>query len=93
MSAEIPLGLACGLATALVSEAVLRLGAVTLKRSLFSALAVGAGLRALWVLVLVAWSLTSPALDARAFVLALLAGYFASQVFEGVRYTRYFEQC
>lgn len=93
MSAEIPLGLACGLSTALVSEAVLRLGAPTLKRSLFSALAIGAALRTLWVLALVAWSLTSAAIDARAFVLALLAGYMVSQVFEGVRYTRYFERC
>ncbi len=93
MNAEIPLGLACGLVTALVSEAVLRLGAPTLKRRLFSALAIGAGLRALWVLALVAWSLSSDAIDARAYVLALLAGYLASQVFEGVRYTRYFERC
>ena len=93
MSTEIPLGLACGLATALVSEAVLRLDAPTLKRSLFQALAIGAGLRALWVLGLAAWALSSAALDARAYVPALLAGYLASQVFEGVRYTRYFEQC
>lgn len=93
MSAEIPLGLACGLASAVASEAVLRLGADTLKRSLFAALAIGAGLRAAWVLALLAWSLTSPGVDVRGFIPALLAGYLAAQVFEGVRYTRYFERC
>ena len=93
MTGEIVGGLTCGMASAVVSEAVLRLGAPTLKRSLFKALAIGTGLRTLWILALTAWVLGSAAADPRVFVPALMAGYFAAQVFEGVRYTRYFEQC
>ncbi len=93
MNGEILLGVACGLATAAISEAVLRLGTPVLQRSLFSALAVGAGLRAVWILALLGWALTGGVTDERAFVLASLLGYLAAQVFEGVRYTRYFEQC
>ena len=93
MTWEIVVGLTCGLASAAVSESVLRLGAPTLKRSLFKALAVGTGLRTLWILALTGWVLGSSAADPRWFVPALMAGYFAAQVFEGVRYTRYFEQC
>lgn len=90
---DIVLGLACGMASAAVSEAILRLGAPKLKRSLFKALAIGTGLRTLWILALTAWVLGTGSADARVFVPALMAGYFAAQIFEGVRYTRYFEQC
>ncbi len=90
---EIAAGVACGLATAAVSEAVLRLVPAVVERSLFRALAAGAALRAMWVLALIAWALTAGSGDPRLFVPALLLGYLAAQVFEGVRYTRYFERC
>ncbi len=93
MTGEIVVGLTCGAASAAVSEAILRLGEPMLRRSLFKALAAGTALRTLWVLALTAWVLSSGSADARAFVPALMAGYFAAQVFEGFRYTRYFEQC
>ena len=89
---QVTSGLACGLATAAVSEAVLRLMPDVAERSLFRTLAAGAALRALWVLALVSWALTAGSGDPRLFVPALLLGYLGAQVFEGVRYTRYFER-
>ncbi len=93
MISEILAGLLCGLATAAVSEAVLCLGRSALRRSLFKALGTGAALRTLWVMALAGWALNSGVADPRLFVPALLLGYLAAQVFEGIRYTRYFEQC
>lgn len=93
MSLEFVAGLICGLASAAVSEAVLRLDPPILERNLFKVLAAGAGLRTLWVLALTAWALLGGAADPRLFVPALLLGYLAAQVFEGFRYTRYFERC
>ncbi len=93
MSPLIATGLVCGLASAVVSEAVLRLDAGMLKRRLMHALAVGIGLRTLWVLTLAAWALSGGVANPPAFVLALLLGYLFAQVFEGVRYERYFERC
>ncbi len=93
MIGDLATGLACGLATAGVSEAVLRLMPDVMEQGLFRALAVGAALRALWVLAIVAWALIAGASDVRLFVPALLLGYLAAQVFEGIRYTRYFERC
>ncbi len=93
MIREIGTGLACGLATAGVSEAVLRIVPDIVEHSLFRALAVGAVLRAIWVLALMAWALTAASVDVRFFIPTLLLGYLASQVFEGIRYTRYFERC
>ena len=90
---EIVAGLTCGLGSAAVSEAILRNGAPILEHSLFRALAVGAALRTLWILALVAWALGTGAADPRMFVPALLLGYLVAQVLEGVRYTRYFEKC
>ena len=90
---QIAVGLACGLATAIVSEAVLRVVPAIVERSLFRALAAGAALRALWVLALISWILTAGFGDPRLLLPALLVGYLAAQVFEGVRYTRYFERC
>ncbi len=86
-------GLACGLATAAVSEAVLRAVPTIVESGLFRALLVGAALRALWVLALLFWVLTAGLGDPRLVVPALLLGYLAAQVFEGVRYARYFERC
>ena len=86
-------GLACGLGSAAVSEGILRLGAPVLETNLFRALAVGFALRTLWILALLAWALGGDAVEARLFVPALMAGYLAAQVFEGVRYTRYFQRC
>lgn len=93
MTWEIVAGLTCGLGSAVVSEGVLRIGASVLSRSLFKALAVGAALRTLWILALPAWVLGSSAVEPRLFVPALMLGYLAAQVIEGVRYTRYFERC
>lgn len=93
MIRQIAAGLGCGLATAAISEVILRLGTRVLERSLFHALATGAALRTLWVLALLAWALTGGISDPRAFVPSLLLGYLAAQVFEGVRYTRYFAKC
>ena len=90
---EVVAGLTCGLGSAAVSEAILRTGAPVLEHSLFRALAVGAALRTLWILALVAWALGTGAADPRMFVPALLLGYLVAQVLEGVRYTRYFEKC
>lgn len=86
-------GLICGLGSAVVSEGILRIGAPVLQQSLFRALAAGAALRTLWILALLAWALSSRAVEPQLFVPALLLGYLAAQVFEGVRYTRYFEKC
>lgn len=93
MTGEIAIGLTCGLASAAVSEAVLRLGEPLLRRSLFKALALGAGLRTVWVLAWTAWALGGAAVDARGFVPALLLGYLAAQTAEGFRYRRFFERC
>ncbi len=93
MTWEIVAGLACGLASAAVSEGILRIGAPVLEQSLFRALAAGAALRTIWILALLAWALGSGAVQPRFFVPALLLGYLAAQAFEGVRYTRYFEKC
>ena len=93
MSPSMSIGLACGLASALISEAVLRLGAPLLKRHLFRALAAGIALRSLWVLACAGWALSSGEPGAASFVVVLLLGYLAAQVFEGIRYQRYFEQC
>ena len=93
MIVEIAGGLACGLATAAFSEAVLHTVPAVVERSLFRALLVGAALRALWVLAVLSWALTAGPGDPRLVVPALLLGYLAAQVFEGVRYTRYFERC
>ena len=93
MTLEIVSGLTCGLGSAAVSEAILRLGPPVLEQSLFRALAAGAALRTLWILALLAWALGTGAVEPRLFVPALLLGYLAAQVFEGVRYTRYFEKC
>lgn len=86
-------GLACGLATVLISEATLRIGRPALQHSLFRVLGTGIALRTLWVLALVAWALSDGVSDPRAFVPALLMGYLVAQIFEGVRYGRYFERC
>ena len=93
MILDVAAGLACGLATAVVSEAVLRVVPNVVERDLFRVLLVGGMLRALWVLALVAWILTGGSGDPRLIVPALMLGYLAAQVFEGVRYTRYFERC
>ena len=93
MIEQIGIGLICGLATATISEAVLRLGAPVLHSNLFHALAAGAAVRTFWVLALLAWAIRGGMPEPRAFVPALLLGYLAAQVFEGVRYTRYFERC
>ena len=93
MTWTIAAGSACGLATLVISEATLRIGCSSLQRGLFRALAVGAALRTVWVLAVLAWALSNGISDPRAFVLALLTGYLAAQVFEGVRYGRYFERC
>ena len=86
-------GLICGLATAGVSEAVLRILPAYVEQNLFRALAVGATLRAFWILGLMAWALTAGGGEPRVFVPTLLLGYLASQAFEGVRYTRFLERC
>ncbi len=86
-------GLACGLATAVLSEAVLRIVPASVENGLFRVLAVGAALRGLWVLALTGWALTVGSADPRLFVPALLLGYVAAQVFEGLRYTRCVERC
>lgn len=93
MTWQILAGAACGMASVAVSEAVLGLGPAMLKRSLFQSLAAGATLRTIWVLLLTVWAMGSASVDVRAFLPALMVGYLAAQVFEGVRYTRYFEQC
>ena len=93
MTWEIVGGLACGLGSAAVSEGILRVGAPVLEKSLFRALAVGAALRTLWILALLAWVLRSGAVEPQLFVPTLMLGYLAAQVFGGVRYTRYFERC
>ena len=93
MSLLIPAGLACGLASALISEFVLRLGTGDLQRNWLHALAVGMGLRTLWVLALAGWALSGGVSNGPAFVMPLLLGYLVAQVAEGVRYERYFEQC
>ena len=90
---EIAGGLACGLATAAVSEAVLRAAPAVVEHSPFRAHAASAALRALWVLALLSWILTAGPGDPRLAVPALLLGYLLAQVFEGVRYKRYFERC
>ena len=90
---EIVGGFTCGLGSAVVSESILRTGPPILEHSLFRALAVGAALRTLWILALVAWALGTGAVDPRMFVPALLLGYLVAQVLEGIRYTRYFEKC
>ena len=86
-------GLVCGLATVLISEAVLRIGGPVLQHSLFRVLGTGIALRTLWVLAWVAWSLSVGGLEPRGFVPGLLAGYLAAQVFEGIRYGRHFKRC
>ena len=91
--AQAMVGLACGLATVAVSEAVLRMIPEVTEQRLFRALATGAALRALWVLSLIAWALTASSGEPRIFVPFLLLGYLAAQVYEGVRYTRHFERC
>ena len=93
MTFQITAGLACGLASAAISEAILRAGPPALLRSFFRTMAAGAALRALWVLALTGWALVTNAADPRYFLPALMLGYLAAQVFEGVRYERYFEQC
>ena len=93
MTWELVAGLTCGLGSAAVSEGLLRLGAPVLEHSLYRALATGAALRTVWILGLLTWALISGAVQPRTFVPALLLGYLAAQVFEGVRYTRYFEKC
>ena len=86
-------GLVCGLATVAISDGVLRIGGPVPQRSLFRLLVTGVALRTLWTLALLAWALSGGVTDPRGFVPALLAGYLAGQVFEGVRYARYFERC
>ena len=93
MSWAVVAGLVCGLATVLISEAILRIGGPALQHSLFRVLGTGIALRTLWVLALVAWSLSGGEFDPRGFVPGLLAGYLTAQVFEGIRYGRYFKRC
>lgn len=90
---EITGGLAGGLATVAVSEAVLRIMPGAVGNSLFHALGAGAALRALWVLSLLAWILAAGPGDPRLIVPSLMLGYLAAQVLEGIRYTRYFGRC
>ena len=93
MTWEFFAGLVCGLASAAVSEAVLRLGPTVLLHSFFRTMLAGAALRTLWILALTGWVLGSGAADPRLFVPALMLGYLAAQIVEGVRYERYFRQC
>ncbi len=88
MTVELAIGAACGLATIVVSEALLRLPGEAWRTDLFRALAIGAALRTLWVLAVLAMALTHGIEHPGAFVPALMLGYLAGQVLEGIRYTR-----
>ena len=90
---EIAGGLAGGMSTLAVSEAVRRVMPDLVERSVFRAFAVGAGLRTLWILLLLSWILTAAPGDTRVLVPSLMLGFLASRVLEGVRYTRYFGRC
>ncbi len=84
----VALGLLGGLATIGVSECLLRFRGSGSAGGVFKLLVVGIVLRALWILGLLALVALTGIVDTKPFVVALLGGYLAAQVLEGLRYQR-----
>jgi hypothetical protein len=82
------LGLLAGLATIGLSELLIRFWGSGSLHSFWKVLLLGVFLRAAWVLGLLAAVLATGAADAKPFTIALLAGYLAAQIMEGLRYQR-----
>lgn len=81
-------GLLAGLATIGLSELLIRFWGSGSLHSFWKVLLVGVFLRAVWVLGLLAAVLITEIVDAKPFTIALLAGYLAAQIMEGLRYQR-----
>ena len=91
MTGAIVAGLAAGLSTIAISELLLRTSSSGPVVGFLKISLIGAATRTLWVLSILVAALAFGG-DARSgFAVGLLAGYFAGQVFEGVRYHRHFE--
>jgi hypothetical protein len=82
------IGLLAGLATMGLSELLIRFWGSGSILSFWKVLLLGVFLRAAWVLGLLAAVLSSGIVEAKPFTIALLAGYLAAQITEGLRYQR-----
>ena len=83
-------GLLAGLATIAISEILLRFWGTSARlESYWKLWLAGLGLRAAWILGLLALILVTRWLEPKPFTLALLGGYLAAQVLEGFRYQRF----
>lgn len=81
-------GLAGGLATIAISELLLRAAPPRSVTGAFTVLFVGLGLRVVWVLGLLGVVWITRWVDPPPFTGALLGGYLAAQVVEGLRYQK-----
>ena len=88
MTAAAVWGLLGGAATLGISELLLRWrGAMSTPR-LWKVSMWGVAIRTAWVLGVLVAGVGVADLEPRAFTIALLAGYFAAQITEGIRYQR-----
>lgn len=91
MTGAIVAGLAAGLSTIAISELLLRTSGSGPVVGFLKISLIGSATRTLWVLSILVAALVFGGEGRSGFVMGLLAGYFAGQVFEGVRYHRHFE--
>lgn len=91
MTGAIVAGLAAGLSTIAISELLLRASGSGPALGFLKISLIGAATRTLWVLSILVLVLAFGGDGRMGFATGLLVGYFAGQIFEGVRYHRHFE--
>jgi hypothetical protein len=91
MTGAVFTGLAAGLSTIAISELLLRTSGSGPVVGFLKISLIGSATRTLWVLSILIAAMAFGGDGRMGFAAGLLAGYFAGQVFEGVRYHRHFE--
>ena len=89
MSASLVAGLAAGLGSVAVSEALLGWWSRRPQTPGLKIAFAGLALRTVWMATALAWGLGSGLLEPKAFTAALLGTYLIAQIVEGFRYRRF----
>ncbi|MCB1019990.1 MAG: hypothetical protein KDC27_08680 [Acidobacteria bacterium] len=89
MTSALVAGLAAGLVSAAVSEALLKWWSGKPETSAFKVALTGTLLRTAWMTAALAAGLVSRLWEPRAFTAALLGTYLIAQIVEGIRYRRF----
>jgi hypothetical protein len=92
MSASLIAGLAAGLGSVAVSEALLAWWSRKPQTPALTVVFTGLALRTAWMAAALAWGLGSGLWAPQTFTAALLATYLIAQIAEGIRYRRFVDK-